>query len=209
MKNKILFLFLNLKMYQFSFLAGKKGFSLLEVLITTGLASLIMGGTFKVLTLSTQSSQTQKLSTVEKELQTTLAKLLSDGSECRRNLNPARLQGETNQEGVGSVSSLVKYNEAGSADDTELFRVQKLFNSRIEPVRMDLLREPGDEDSDPKTGTVKRTFVLYYKKTGLGQLNTLGRGPCDASDTLPLLFYTMPVKLPVGKQRDHSRGTNL
>ncbi len=162
---------------------SQRGFSLIEVLVGTSLASLVLMGTVKVSQVHRQMSEVSKLAPLEQELKSAMVRILGESNECRRNLNPARLQGDKAHEGVGQLLSLVRYNRPGKSDDVPLLSRGKLFNNKIELIKMELMREAQDKDSDPKARITKRNFVIYYKKTGLGPAQTLENKPCTAEDT--------------------------
>ena len=54
------------------------GFSLIEVLVVLGIASVILLGTFTILSVSTQSSQIVKSSFSEKDLRIVLGRVLGN-----------------------------------------------------------------------------------------------------------------------------------
>ncbi len=156
-----------------------KGFSLIEVLVTVAIASVVLTGTFKVLNISTQSAAVTKTTLTESELSSALNRILGEGAECRENLKPARLTGTNKNKALGDVLKLVKYNDpASAADDIVLVKTDSLFNDRLNIVKMELR---GNVSTDPKTNMVKRVFVAYYTKPGLGELETLGGKTCKKS----------------------------
>ena len=162
-------------------LKGSSGFSLMEILVVVGISSVILVGTFKILSVSTQSSQIVSSSFSEQDLRVVLGQILGEPEQCKINLDPfttGRLDGTDKLLGLGTVSMLTK-------DGIELVQINSLFKNDLHIIKMELM---GDNTQDPKIGIVERTFVVYYKKNIMGEQSSLGGEVCDASDVRGCYF---------------------
>ena len=63
-----------------------RGFALVEILVATLLGSAVIGGTFKVLEVSLQSSRVARSTLTEQELTVLVGNVLNDPTECQNNL---------------------------------------------------------------------------------------------------------------------------
>ena len=144
-----------------------RGFALVEILVATLLGSAVIGGTFKVLEVSLQSSRVARSSLTEQELTVLIGNVLNDSAQCRINLNSGSADFTDIGSGNWRLAKLIK--------DTEtLLQTGQDFQSNLEIIDMQL--QTG--------GSLDRRFVVFYKKKNMGNLNTLGGGAnCSSSDT--------------------------
>jgi len=163
---------------------SKKGFSLIEVLIATFIASIITLGTLKVLSVSTQSAAVARSSLTEMELRAAVARIMADTNKCSGNLKTSKITGDPGN-GRGAINTLADHTD-GTTDP--LITAGQSFQNSLDIVKMEL-SGPGGVVSP-----VKRTFAVYYRKTGMGNMNTLGGEPCTDIDTGGCYFMSCNFK---------------
>ena len=141
-----------------------------------------------MLSVSIRSSQTVRSSLAEQSLIWAMGKVLTDTIQCKANLKPTsgRLTGSDNEQGRGTLSTLIQGLGDPNVDDFTLVEIGDFKNS-LEVVKMELQGNTGN----PKTSTVKRDFVVYYKKKGVG---TLENKPCDSSNIEGCYFQTCSLQ---------------
>ena len=86
--------------------------------------------------------------------------------------------GDINDKGIGELTQLRRDTIPGPGS----IALEKgaRFKNHLDIIKMELL---GDNTEDPGTGVVERVFTVYYQKTGIGHLNTIGGDTCSNSDT--------------------------
>ena len=141
-----------------------------------------------MLSVSIRSSQTVRSSLAEQSLIWAMGKVLTDTIQCKANLKPTsgRLTGSDNEQGRGTLSTLIQGLGDPNVDDFTLVEIGD-FKDSLEVVKMELQGNTGN----PKTSTVNRDFVVYYKKKGVG---TLEDKPCDSSNTDGCYFQTCSLQ---------------
>lgn len=176
-----------------------RGFSLIEVLVAIGISSVVLMGTFKVLNIASESSQMAKTAVVEQELNAALNRVLGEGKSCRHNLRPGSTDSNIDEKGIGDhIKKLV-------VDSVDLVKEEDLFNERLKIVKIAL---EGDLTEDPMNQLVTRNLVVYYKKPGLGNLETLGGETCEKGNTKGCYFTQCQVNYKLGKDKDDNTVVN-
>ena len=178
-----------------------RGFSLIEVLVAIGISSVVLMGTFKVLNIASESSQMAKTAVVEQELNAALNRVLGEGRSCRRNLIPgsdtniSETTGTTPKDGTDPTKNIAAL-KVGSEPVVEQ---GELFNDRLEIVNIAL-----DGDKNPMNNLVTRHLTVYYKKPGLGNLETLGGkdSKCESGDFKGCYFTQCQVNYKLGKDEN-------
>ena len=164
------------------------------------MGTVIITGTIKMLSLSVQSSQVVRSSLSEQELRAAVNNILVNDLSCKENLKPktgARgfLTGADKNKGVGAVNRLQFYSPPVPPATTPAGRIlidqARAFKGDLDIVKMSL---SGDKTKLPTSGAVDRTFVVHYKKKGLGQLNTVGGGVCSPSDTSGCYYVSCDLR---------------
>ncbi len=144
-----------------------RGFALVEILVATLLGSAVIGGTFKVLEVSLQSSRVARSTLTEQELTVLVGNVLNDPTECQNNLKTSSADFTDIGSGNWRLAKLIK------GTDT-LIQTGQDFQNNLEIIDMQL--QAG--------GSLDRRFTVFYKKKNMGNLNTLGGGAnCSSSDT--------------------------
>ena len=149
----------------------KKGISLVEVLIASVIGGVIMLGSIKGLSFALQAAQVSRSILTENDFRLTVSKALK--TACVENLKPARLTGSNSAKGIGTLAEITKPS-IGTG----------IYKKDVDVVKMELKGEPTSET---------RTFVAFYKKTGLGELNTVGNQDCSATDTSGCFYQTCRI----------------
>ena len=196
-----------------------RGLSLVEVLVGAAIGAVVMLGTAKTLAVALQSSNIVRTIVTEQELKGALTKAMSgeqtetkDSSNkligvkrknCARNLAPVNFASSVSDadkaKGIGEVDTLYKVQgqpdnidnrDPDDPDDEELISIGS-FRGNIEVVKMELIdpSKDGGTPSDPTTEVVSRRLIVRYKKTNLGQLNTVGNKECSSSDQSGCYFH--------------------
>ena len=143
---------------------------------------------------------------------------------CAKNLAPNNLiAGTANYDttkGEGEISTLFKVNDeadppdpddrpAGDPQDEKLIEIGS-FRGNIEVVKMELIdpSKDGGTPSDPTTEVVSRRLIVRYKKTSLGQLNTVGNKECSSSDQSGCYFHVCNVDYKLASGADSTAGAD-
>ena len=160
-----------------------RGFSLLEVLVATAIAGVILIGNLHSLNFAMQAGAVSKAILNENDFKLTLSNAIREN--CDTNLMPTapQITGTHKEKGIGQVSKLFLKGEGTDYEnDPAIIKLSpETFKGDIEVVKMELTGE--DSENTAGGGFFKRDFVAYYKKTNLGDLNTVAGKPCTASDT--------------------------
>ena len=167
-------------------LRKRSGFSLIETLVTAFIGGVILIGTGKMLSVSIQSSQTVRSSLAEQSLMWAMGKVLTDTIQCKANLKPTS-GGISETNGRGTMNELIQGLGDPNIDDFTLVETGTNFKNSLDIVKMELKGSTGD----PKTSTVHRDFIVYYKKKGVG---TLEDKPCKSTDTDGCYFQACSLK---------------
>ena len=156
--------------------SDKLGFSIIEVLIVGAIASVIMLGTLKILFISTQSSNVVRASLSEQDLRMAISNILHEEDQCRTNLEPGDLTGTHSSKGAGTIAKL----EWGNT----VIETGQPYKNDLEIVEMELWDQSNPTAPNDPTGAngEERVFTVYYKKQGVGNLNTLNNEDCDSSN---------------------------
>ena len=158
-----------------------RGISLVEVLVAGVIAGVIALGSLRSLEFAMQAGGVSRAILNENDFKLTVSKALVDN--CYGNLKPENLIGseENTKKGIGELKKATPRDGLKlSIHDTEPTIKIGTFKGDIEVVKMEVT---GDSSKEcPDTGC-KRDFVAYYKKTNLGELNTVAGKACTASDT--------------------------
>ena len=137
-----------------------------EVLVASVVGSVLMIGSAQSLKFALQSAQVSSSILTENDLRASIPQGLKEGLECAKHLEPAKLtntNADHKSKGIGTVTEGLPGVKLGD------------FNGDIEVKKIELTGDPTDQN--------KRTLVVYYKKTGLGKLNTMNGGACSSTDT--------------------------
>ncbi|MDE0118708.1 MAG: hypothetical protein OXM55_01710 [Bdellovibrionales bacterium] len=124
--------------------------------------------------VSLRSSLTIQASIAEQSLMLSIGKVLTDTTQCKTNLKPSS-GGISATNGKGTISELIQGLGDPSVEDFTLLKIGS-FKDVLDIVKMDFT---GSGTGDPKTSTVMRDFIVYYKKRGIG---TLENKPCDSTN---------------------------
>lgn len=163
-----------------------RGFSLVETLLFSGIVSVVLLGTLKLMGISAQSVKVNKISHVEDELESLIRKGIMAESDCRKNLDFSKIQGGTPLQAKGEITELKRGISGG---DVLLLSAGQNIEDSLEIVKMELAGTA--HISHPSGQAVERFFTVYYKKLGAGALNTLGGGTrCSSSDVRDCYFKT-------------------
>ena len=130
-----------------------------------------MLGSIKGLSFALQAAQVSRSILTENDFRLTVSKALK--TACVENLKPARLTGSNSAKGIGTLAEITKPS-IGTG----------IYKKDVDVVKMELKGEPTSET---------RTFVAFYKKTGLGELNTVGNQECSATDTSGCFYQTCRI----------------
>ena len=157
-----------------------RGFAMVEILMAALLGSAVVGGTFKVLEVSMQSSRVAKSTLTEQELTVLVGNVLNNDdltvttNDCHQNLKTSstdftKLSGS----GVNEIWRLSKLKKnVGASDEVTLLQTGQDFQNNLEIIDMQLT----------DGGSLNRRFVVFYKKKNMGDMNTLGGGSnCDST----------------------------
>ena len=147
------------------------GIGLVEVLIASVIGGVVMLGSIKGLSFALQAAQVSRSILTENDFRLTVSKALK--TACVENLKPARLTGSNSAKGIGTLAEITKPS-IGTG----------IYKKDVDVVKMELKGEPTSET---------RTFVAFYKKTGLGELNTVGNQECSATDTSGCFYQTCRI----------------
>ena len=166
------------------FVKKPKGFSLVETLLFSGIISVVLLGTLRLMGISAQSVKVNKISHVEAELEGLIRKGIMIESDCIYNLDFNKLNG-TKLQARGTISSLKWRLHGGTLEP--LFSTGQALKDSIEIIKMELTGTINI--INPSGPAVERFFTVYYKKLGAGALNTLGAGGrCSSSNVSDCYF---------------------
>ena len=167
------------------FVKKPKGFSLVETLLFSGIISVVLLGTLRLMGISARSVKVNKISHVEAELEGLIREGIMNESDCIYNLGHTQLNG-TPLQGMGTIANLRRPVSGG---DILLFSTGQNIKDSLEIVKMEIA---GTDNLVVSSGRpVERFFTVYYKKLGAGKLNTLGGGThCSASNVRDCYFKT-------------------
>ena len=186
---------------------------LAEVLVAGAVGGVIIAGSMKSLQLSLQSAQVVKSSLSESDLHHTIRQVLSSKQDCLSNFKPTGetipsdpkqpssigLYGADREWGVGEVVRFAKtFGNTDNTDDEALLKKGVAFKGDLSIVKMELKGQlPSSKDSTTKLDKkpALRTFVVYYKKEGMGGYSTLGGEPCDKDNLQGCYFNQCKVEL--------------
>ncbi len=139
-----------------------------------------------MIAVSLHSSKTIQASTAEQSLIWSISKVLTNTIPCKANLKPSS-GGISSTNGKGTVSTLIQGLGDPNVEDTTLVKVGG-FKNTLEVVKMDFT---GSGTGNPKTSTVIRDFIVYYKKRGVG---TMEDKPCNSSNVEGCYFQGCSLK---------------
>ena len=143
----------------------------MEVLIASVIGGVVMLGSIKGLSFALQAAQVSRSILTENDFRLTVSKALK--TACVENLKPARLTGTNSAKGIGTLAEITKPS-IGTG----------IYKKDVDVVKMELKGDPTAET---------RTFVAFYKKTGLGELNTVGNQDCSATNTSGCFYQTCRI----------------
>lgn len=147
---------------------NNKGLGLVEVLVTASLMGVLFFGGAQTLKIALQASSVQRAMFAENDLRTTVAKNLSGSCwDNLRNDDTNRLSGPHKANGIGDITSLL-YGKITTGQP---------FKDKIDIIKMELT----SENNPPPPDDLNRDFIIYYKKRGLGSLNTIQEKECSTS----------------------------
>ncbi|MDE0119283.1 MAG: hypothetical protein OXM55_04655 [Bdellovibrionales bacterium] len=167
-------------------LKRNKGLSIIEALVVAFIAGVVLVGTGKMISVSLHSSKTIQASTAEQSLIWSIGKVLTETISCKANLTPSS-GGISAINGKGTINALIQGLGNPHVEDIPLVKIGS-FKDVLEVVKMDFT---GSGTGNPKTSTVIRDFVVYYKKQGMG---TLEDKPCDSSNQEGCHFQRCSLK---------------
>ncbi len=139
-----------------------------------------------MIAVSLHSSKTIQASSAEQSLIWSISKVLTNTIPCKANLKPSS-GGISSTNGKGTVSTLIQGLGDPNVEDTTLVKVGG-FKNTLEVVKMDFT---GSGTGNPKTSTVIRDFIVYYKKKGVG---TMEDKPCNSSNVEGCYFQGCSLK---------------
>ncbi len=175
-----------LKPNRYNPLKRNKGLSIIEALAAAFIGGVVLAGTGKMIAVSLHSSKTIQASTAEQSLIWSISKVLTNTIPCKANLKPSS-GGISSTNGKGTVSTLIQGLGDPNVEDTTLVKVGG-FKNTLEVVKMDFT---GSGTGNPKTSTVIRDFIVYYKKKGVG---TMEDKPCNSSNVEGCYFQGCSLK---------------
>ena len=156
-----------------------RGFSLVEVLVGGAIAGVILIGNLHSLKFSMQAGAVSKSILNENDFKLTLSNAIREN--CETNLMPKtpQITGTHKAKGIGQVSKLFLKGEGTDYEnDPAIIKLSpETFKGDIEVVKMELKGD--DSENTAGGGFFKRDFVAYYKKTNLGDLNTVAGKKCE------------------------------
>ena len=182
---------------------------LAEVLVAGAVGGVIIAGSMKSLSLSLQSAQVVKSSLSEFDLRFSIGQVLGVKEDCKANFEPKTanlptsqafgLYGDDREWGRGEVVKLVKNaGTTATEDDQTLLEKGEAFKGDLTIVKMELKGSTATGDTNnPKKNKVTRTFVVYYKKEGMGSYSTLAGADCTTSDQRGCYFNQCQVSYQV------------
>lgn len=162
---------------------GNKGFGLVETFLAAGVGFVLGLGVLKISQIALRSAQISGTQQAEQDLYVTIRQMLSDGEDCKWNLDPKRLSDTSNKNGKlinpddNKLRGFKKTNGTPN-DDTDDIPYLELgdFKSGLISVKSLELLNTG---SPPN---LKWTFAVYYTKPQLGSNATLENAVCSTTD---------------------------
>ena len=162
-------------------LRATRGLSLAETLVATAIGSVLLIGSAKSLSVALQSGAVARSILTENDFRTTLSKSLR--GHCFDNFKPDKIDNSDSDKksrGIGTLEKIYSVTGIDTGSPQEIPVISEgNYKKDIEVVKMELKEKLGP-DGNP-IGTA-RTFIAFYKKNGLGNLNTVGGEECSASD---------------------------
>ncbi|MDE0119930.1 MAG: hypothetical protein OXM55_08000 [Bdellovibrionales bacterium] len=113
--------------------------------------------------VSLHFSKVIQASTAEQSLIWSISKVLTNTIPCKANLKPSS-GGISSTNGKGTISMLIQGLGDPNVEDTTLVKIGS-FKDTLEVVRMDFT---GSGTGNPKTSTVIKDFIVYYKLKPIG-----------------------------------------
>ena len=142
----------------------------MEVLVGGAIGAVIMLGSVKGLSIALQAGGVSRSILTENDFRMTLSKAVN---HCWVNFKPEKITNSDStkkSKGIGALEAI--YSVAGGQ---EVSLISKgVYKRDIEVVKMELRGDPTEN---------RRSFIAFYKKIGLGDLNTVGGGECSESNT--------------------------
>ena len=162
------------------FIKNNRGVSLVGLLGTALISSIVIAATLRVAVMATRSSQVEQNALVEGVLKTLISKkILISEEQCKENFKASASSLNTNPNKDVSISELKWYH--GSSGSSALLKTG-WFKNQLNIVKMKL------ENYDATEKSV--IFSVYYKKKGLGNLNTVKGGKnCNSGNQTDCYFY--------------------
>ena len=171
---------------------NKKGFGILEVLVASVIMGTILIGAAETFKVALQAQAISGNTIAENDLKVAFSKSvqMDNCAETLRPLNLAGTDDNLKNRGIGKFKDNVPL--AGELKSSGLFK------DRLQVVKVELKgTEPTHETeplTPPWTEPKDREYTIYYKKTGMGSLNTMGGGTCSASDVSGCYSYSCQVE---------------
>ena len=173
-------------------LLNKKGYGLLEILVASVIMGTILIGGAETLKVALQSQAISGNTIAENDLKVAFSKSvqMDNCAETLRPLNLAGTDDNLKNRGIGKFKDSVPL--AGELKSSGLFK------DRLQVVKVELKgTEPTHETeplTPPWTEPKDREYTIYYHKTGMGSLNTMGGGTCSATDISGCYHYSCQVE---------------
>ena len=144
-----------------------------ETLVATAIGSVLILGSVKALSVALQAGGVSRSILTENDFRMTLSKSLRN--YCTANLKPEKLTGTNKNKGIGTLENIYSITGQETGSPQEISVINKGdYKTDIEVVKMELKGDLAKQT---------RTFVAFYKKKGLGHLNTVGNAECSAGKT--------------------------
>ena len=147
-----------------------RGFSLVEVLVAGAIASIIAMGNIYSLKFALQAGTVSRAILTERDFRLTINKALNEDCTANLGISPDN-QKLKDPDVVVPVGSLKFKGESVITVGT--------FKNDIEVVKMEVKTKGADETKR------QSDFIVYYKKTNLGDLNTVAKKKCEKDPDAP------------------------
>ncbi len=180
---------------------SQKGFTLVETLVVMGLGTVLLGVYLSQLTMSAKNVISAKVTMAEQDLKASMDSVIGTENYCKGSLlpkndtNDKRLIADSTTNYKGEVKKLSTYSGTPSAL-TEGLRLLEYgdYKGQIDIIKMELLGIKQKNSSgtlvekdlgvNPHGATkVHRRFAVFYKKKGLGKLDTIAGKTCTTANT--------------------------